>query len=147
MSRINRHSMFMEIAHIVAKRGTCYRSCVGAVVVCNNRIVSIGYNGSPAGQPHCEGKLCTSDFCRRAIHAEINAIDYIPNSVHNQRKDIYITHSPCESCFNTLIKSVDRIFYENLYRINRHLIDVPIFRVLPSGIIINHYSDEIEDLV
>ncbi|MCK4414920.1 MAG: dCMP deaminase family protein [Candidatus Eisenbacteria sp.] len=67
---------FIRIALEVASRSTCNRAAVGAVMVRDNRILSTGYNGAPAGQPHCtdEGCVVVDDHCQRAVHAEINAI-------------------------------------------------------------------------
>ena len=52
-SRVTRDEMLMEVAHAIAKRGTCSRLQVGAVFSRDGRIVSTGYNGAPAGMPHC----------------------------------------------------------------------------------------------
>lgn len=52
-TRITRDEMLMEVAHVIAKRGTCSRLQVGAVFSREGRIVSAGYNGAPAGMPHC----------------------------------------------------------------------------------------------
>lgn len=67
---------FIHIAKEVASRSTCPRAAVGAVITIDNQIISTGYNGAPAGQPHCTDKGCiiVKDHCQRAIHAEINAI-------------------------------------------------------------------------
>ena len=67
---------FVAIAKIVATRSTCPRASVGAVIVRNNRIISTGYNGAPAGKPHCTevGCLMENEHCQRAIHAETNAV-------------------------------------------------------------------------
>lgn len=54
MGRIARDQMLMEVAHVVAKRGTCSRLQVGAVFAQDGRIVVTGYNGAPRGMPHCE---------------------------------------------------------------------------------------------
>jgi deoxycytidylate deaminase len=67
---------FMDIAFQVAKRGTCDRARVGAIVVRERRILTTGYNGSPAGLPHCDdiGHLMIAGHCVRTLHAEQNAI-------------------------------------------------------------------------
>ena len=67
---------FLEIAEVVSKRSSCPRASVGAVIVKNNRIISTGYNGAAAGEPHCTeaGCLMESGHCQRAIHAETNAV-------------------------------------------------------------------------
>lgn len=54
MERITRHGMLMEIAHIVAERGTCSRLQVGAVFTIESRIIATGYNGAPRGMDHCD---------------------------------------------------------------------------------------------
>lgn len=96
--RISRHKMFMEIAKIVAKRGTCDRAQVGAVLVNEfNKIISIGYNGSPHGEPHCDeaGHLMFNGHCIRTIHAEENCLE----GVNLQgRFTMYVTHYPCARC-------------------------------------------------
>jgi len=52
--RITRDIMLMQIASVVAKRGTCSRGQVGAVVSRDARIIATGYNGAPSGLPHCD---------------------------------------------------------------------------------------------
>ena len=70
------NTYFINIAEEVAQRSTCPRAKVGAVIVKNNRIISTGYNGAPAGEPHCtdEGCIVEHDHCLRAVHAEVNAV-------------------------------------------------------------------------
>ena len=53
VTRISRDEMLMEVAHVTAKRGTCSRLQVGAVISRDGRILVTGYNGAPAGLPHC----------------------------------------------------------------------------------------------
>jgi dCMP deaminase len=67
---------FMKIAHVVALRSTCDRAFVGTVMVLDKRILTTGFNGSPAGLPHCDeaGHLMVEGHCVRTIHAEANAI-------------------------------------------------------------------------
>lgn len=76
MSRPDWDLYFIRIAKEIASRSTCPRAAVGAVVVRDNRIISTGYNGAPAGKPHCEdvGCLMIDGHCKRAIHAETNAL-------------------------------------------------------------------------
>jgi len=67
---------FIRIAKEVASRSTCPRAAVGAVIVKDNRILATGYNGAPAGEPHCTEVGCdmVDGHCQRAVHAETNAI-------------------------------------------------------------------------
>jgi dCMP deaminase len=75
---------FMEMAHLAAKRSTCLRRKVGAVITKEKRLLSTGYNGAPKGLPHCEEVGCVREdldipsgerheLCR-GVHAEQNAI-------------------------------------------------------------------------
>lgn len=54
MERLSRPELLMQMAHTMAQRGTCSRLQVGVVFSKNGRIISTGYNGAPAGVPHCE---------------------------------------------------------------------------------------------
>ncbi|MCK4823962.1 cytidine deaminase, partial [bacterium] len=58
MSRPSWPEYFMAIAKMVAKRSTCLRRQVGAILVKERRILSTGYNGAPAGLRHCEEVGC-----------------------------------------------------------------------------------------
>jgi dCMP deaminase len=93
--------MFMEIAKIVAKRGTCDRAQVGAVLVENGKnIVAIGYNGAPAGKPHCDdvGHLIVDGHCVRTVHAEENCLNKVFHYHDEHDYTLYVTHFPCMSC-------------------------------------------------
>ena len=101
MSRISRDEMFMKIAEVVATRGTCDRAQVGAVLVSHNRVISIGYNGSPPGEPHCDdvGHLMVDGHCVRAIHAEVNCVNFaVMFHTDTAICDLYVTHLPCINC-------------------------------------------------
>jgi len=76
MNRPNWDRYFIDIAKEVAQRATCPRAKVGAVIVKDHRIISTGYNGAPANEPHCldAGCFMVDEHCQRAIHAETNAI-------------------------------------------------------------------------
>lgn len=94
--RTTRPQMFMEIAHAVARRSTCMRLNVGAVIVQGRSIVSIGYNGAPSGAPHCLGNACPGKLvCRETIHAEDNALRHLPPlEPDSPLLDLYVTDSP-----------------------------------------------------
>ena len=151
--RISRQQMFMEIAHTVAKRSTCFRLNVGAVVVVNNRIVSIGYNGRPAGQPHCEGSSCPGrDGCHETIHAEDNALRHVPEAMALENVDIYVTDSPCQHCAERINEwNVRRVFFGKPYRITESLDwlmerGVEVYQVTPAGYVIDWKTRRIVDV-
>lgn len=94
---------FLDVAEAISKRATCPRKSVGAVIVDNNVIWASGYNGSPAGLPHCvdEGVGChmVDGHCKRTIHAERNAILHLPEYFKAGSKTVlYCTLEPCEAC-------------------------------------------------
>jgi dCMP deaminase len=112
----------MKIAVTVAERSTCDRAHVGAVLVKDKRILTTGFNGSPAGLPHCDdaGHLLVEGHCVRTIHAETNAIIQAAlHGVSTKGATCYVTHFPCINCTKTLINAgITRIVYLNDYRVD-----------------------------
>ncbi|ALC16794.1 deoxycytidylate deaminase [Desulfuromonas soudanensis] len=113
----------MEIARLVARRSTCLRRQVGAVMVKGKNIVATGYNGTPSGITHCSEVGCLRqklgvpsgerhELCR-GLHAEQNAI--IQAAKHGTNiagSTLYCTNSPCIICTKMIINSgVERIVY------------------------------------
>ena len=144
--------MFMEMARIVAQRGTCPRLCVGAVVVIDGRVVSHGYNGAPSGKAHCTHAGCdmSNGSCHRAIHAEINALAFVPESMENSDKDLYVTHSPCVACSEAIVHNgtIRRVFFESPYKGARALAylqdrEIKLYRVMPNGYVVDGGDGEI----
>jgi dCMP deaminase len=110
---------FMGIALEVAKRSTCLRAKVGAIIVRDKRILTTGYNGSPSGLPHCTevGCLMANGHCVRTLHAEQNAI--IQAALHGVSVSggtIYVTHQPCLTCAKMIINAgIRRVIYGGHY--------------------------------
>jgi dCMP deaminase len=110
---------FLDIAFSVAERSTCDRAHVGAVLVRDRRILATGYNGSPAGLPHCDevGHLMVDGHCVRTLHAEQNAI--IQSALHGVSSEgatAYVTHQPCLTCAKMLINAgIERVVYAGDY--------------------------------
>ncbi|MBI4508172.1 MAG: dCMP deaminase family protein [Deltaproteobacteria bacterium] len=113
----------MNIAQVVASRSTCQRKLVGAVIVRDKTILSTGYNGSVRGMPHCTdvGHMMENDHCVATIHAEANAIiQAAKNGVMIDESTIYVTASPCWSCFKQIGNAgIRRICYGEFYRDSR----------------------------
>ena len=129
--RLSWNQYFMTITRQVAERSTCKRAKVGAVIVRERNILTTGYNGAPAGMPHCTEVGCliyksqtpsgeTEENCYRTIHAEINAIaQAAKNGTNISGADIYVTHTPCIHCLKVLVNTgVRRIFYEKAYKLH-----------------------------
>jgi deoxycytidylate deaminase len=147
VERINRHLMFMEIAKVVAKRSTCARLNVGAVITVNNRIVSIGYNGPKAGADHCSPECAAAAAatgCSRSVHAEINAMQFVPASERSSPKIMYVTDSPCDMCaikISDPMFNLQELYYGNLFRQTSLLDRIPrLYRITPSGYITDHHT-------
>lgn len=155
--RITRHQMFLEMARVASKRSTCHRLNVGAILVQGNHILSQGYNGPPSGQEHCQGNECrlsNKGACIRAIHAERNAIQRAGLWSHTKEDVVtmYVTHSPCPECAKLLKHSyIDRVVYETAYRDTTPLeylisVGIEVFKLSPSGYLVNHKTNEIQIL-
>jgi dCMP deaminase len=110
---------FMGIALQVARRSTCDRARVGAIIVKDRRILTTGYNGSPAGLPHCDeiGHLMVAGHCVRTLHAEQNAI--IQAALHGvgvAGGTMYVTHQPCLTCAKMIINAgIRRVVFAGHY--------------------------------
>ena len=113
---------FMDIALLVAKRSTCLRRSVGAVVVKEKRVLSTGYNGAPMNVVHCRVTGCIREQMKipsgerhelcRGIHAEQNAI--IQAAYHGasiKDADLYCTNLPCSICAKMIINAGIRTIY------------------------------------
>src|SRR4051794_26103226 len=107
--RISRDVLFIETALLYSRRSTCSRGQVGAVLVRDNRIISAGYNGAPPGQAHCTEVGCwlpDGEYggCKRAIHAEANALVWAARvGIPVDHSSIYTTHASCEQCSRLLV--------------------------------------------
>jgi dCMP deaminase len=118
---------FMDIAMLVAKRSTCTRRSVGAVIVKDKRILSTGYNGAPSGVRHCIETGCLREelnvpsgerheLCR-GIHAEQNAIIQAAyHGVSIKGASLFCTNLPCSICAKMIINAgILTIYYQTGY--------------------------------
>jgi len=118
---------FMDITRLIARRSTCIRRQVGAIVVKDKRILATGYNGVPTGLAHCEDVGCIREqnnipsgqrheLCR-GLHAEQNVI--IQAAFHGisiNGATLFCTTLPCSICLKMLINSgITSIIYEQGY--------------------------------
>ena len=118
---------FLRIAQVVGERSTCDRAHVGCVLVVDKRILTTGYNGSPAGQEHCDdiGHLLIDGHCVRTIHAETNAIIQAAlHGVSTRGCTCYVTHLPCINCTKALINAgIHRLVYSVGYRTDENALN------------------------
>jgi dCMP deaminase len=116
--------IYMELAEKLALRSHCVKAQVGAVLTKDTRIVSLGYNGPPAGTHNCDQEWpkegCPRDSkgsCSLALHAEQNAILYAAkNNVNMQDTTLYVTLSPCISCARVIFTTgIKKVFFKHSY--------------------------------
>lgn len=107
---------FMDIARLVARRSTCLRRQVGAVMVKEKNILATGYNGTPSGITHCADTGCLREQLKvpsgerhelcRGLHAEQNAIiQAARHGINISGATLYCTNSPCIICTKMLINA------------------------------------------
>jgi dCMP deaminase len=111
----------MRAAHLYAGLSTARRLKVGALVVKDDRIISIGYNGMPTGwDNNCEYELEDGAIKTKpeVLHAETNALAKLARSTESGLDaDLFVTHSPCLDCAKLIYQSgIKRVYYALAYR-------------------------------
>ena len=116
--RLEWDEYFMSIALLASCRSPCQRLHVGSVIVKNNRLISMGYNGYIPGAPHIS--RVQDNHEQSIIHSEINAItDCAKRGVSLEGAKIYITHYPCLNCFKSIAScGIKEVFYLDDYNNN-----------------------------
>src|SRR6056300_964412 len=112
---------YMDVAERFAQLSSAQRLHVGAIIVKDDRIISIGYNGMPSGwDNNCEyvkedGSLKSKP---EVLHAETNAIAKLARSPESgEDASIFITHAPCLNCAKLIYQSgISTVYYETEYR-------------------------------
>lgn len=127
LNRPDWDTYFMEITYVVAKRSTCLRRQIGAILVKDKHILATGYNGAPKHLEHCAVTGCLRqelgipsgerhELCR-ALHAEQNAIIQAANlGIAIEGSTLYCTTAPCSLCAKMLINAgVVRVVFDGAY--------------------------------
>ena len=127
---------FLDIAEQVSTRSTCARKHVGCVIVLGKRVVATGYNGSIAGEPHCDevghdlqdviapdGSRAPN--CVRTVHAEANALAQAARfGVRLEGGTAYVNTYPCWPCFRLLANAgITAVIFRDGYRIDPRVHD------------------------
>lgn len=117
------HNLYMDIAVRVSEMSYAQRKKVGCIAVKDGRIMSMGWNGTPAGFDNaCEemidGQLVTK---MEVLHAELNMFSKIAKCHESvKHADLYVTLSPCTECAKLIIQSeIKRVIFKEEYRDNR----------------------------
>lgn len=155
------------MADLVAEQSTCCRLHVGAVLVKDSRVISIGFNGTASGQVHCEDyfrELYQKDYKDKfpsyeeftasrtfydlhgkfsidnELHAEQNAISFAAkNGISTEGGTIYVTWSPCVHCAKVIVSAgIKKVFFKNLYDRSQE----GIYFLQRNGIECHHLTDE-----
>lgn len=119
------HNKFLDICEIIASFSHCTSIKVGCILVKNNRIISTGYNGTPAGSDNCDD-IFVNNFDREIhhafseaceIHAEINAIITAARyGISIENSYLYTNIQPCSNCLKTICNSgISKIVYRKKY--------------------------------
>ena len=120
----------MKVAETFAELSTARRLHVGAIVVKDDRIISIGYNGMPSGWdndcedviiptlPYIQGDGPTLKTKPEVLHAETNAIAKLAKSTESgDGATLFVTHAPCMDCAKLVYQSgITSVYYRNTYR-------------------------------
>ena len=108
---------YLRMAHTWAELSHCVRKKVGALIVRDGRIISDGYNGTPAGfENACENTAGETHWY--VLHAEANAILKVARSTNDcDDATLYITLSPCKDCSKLVLQAgIKRVVYVNEYK-------------------------------
>lgn len=132
--------MYMTIAETIAQQSSAKRLQVGAIIVKEDRVISLGYNGMPAGWTNeCENKVYATAFSvdnnswdyqeedgtlynlktrDEVIHAEANAIAKLAKSTESgDGATMFLTHAPCIQCAKQIYTAgIKKVYYRNTYR-------------------------------
>ena len=125
-------SMYKGILESVEQSSTCGRLQVGALIVKDGRVISMGWNGVPSGQDHCKEYFENKGWdigvewmkeehhkyaTKNEIHAEQNAIAYAAKSgISTDGAEMYITYSPCRDCAKLVVAAgIEEVYFTNEY--------------------------------
>jgi dCMP deaminase len=117
-TRLDWDEYFMSIAVLASQRSPCKRLNVGSVIVKNNRLISMGYNGYISGAQHIS--RVQDNHEQSIIHSEVNAItDCARRGASLENAKIYVTHYPCINCFRSIAAcGIKEIIFLNEYNNN-----------------------------
>jgi dCMP deaminase len=143
-------TIYMDLAENLAQRSHCVKIKVGAVLAKDTRIISLGYNGPPAGTHNCDEEWpehgCARDrkgSCYLALHAEANAILYATkNKASLDDSVLYVTLSPCLACARIILTTgIKKVFYLNSYAEYKGLeVDEGVEFLRKFGVEVSHYK-------
>ena len=138
---------YMKTAETFAELSHARRLHVGAIVVKDDRIISIGYNGMPAGwDNNCENVIQHSDDTvelktkPEVLHAETNAVAKVARSTNStEGADMFVTHAPCLDCAKLIHQAgIKKVYFGNHYRDN-----IGVDFLQQCGVVVTHVDQSI----
>jgi dCMP deaminase len=152
MKSLSFDDIYMELAGNLARKSHCVKMKVGAVISKDTRIVSLGYNGPPAGTHNCDQEWpetgCARDRkggCSLALHAEANAILYAAkNQITLEGGTLYVTLSPCLPCARIIYTTgIKKVVYRDSYAAYKGIDEEEGVNFLKRfGVEVSHYQSE-----
>lgn len=110
----------MKVAEVYSKLSSAKRLQVGCVIVKDNTIIGVGYNGMPSGwENECETVVSEQLVTKpEVLHAESNALAKVARSTNSSEGcSLFVTHAPCLECAKLIYQSgISNVFYRNSYR-------------------------------
>jgi len=153
MTKPDFDDIFMELAVNLSKKSHCVKRQVGAVLSKDTRIISIGYNGPPAGTHNCDeewpGTGCPRDSrgsCSLALHAEENAILYaVKNGTKIKDSTLHVTLAPCLACARIIYSvGIKKVVYLHSYAAYKGFaVEDGVEFLQRFGIIVEQYNGEL----
>lgn len=118
--QVSFHKMYMDMAKLVGERSVALRHKVGAIIVKNDSIISMGFNGTPIGW---HTNKCEDEFGKtipEVQHAEANAIMKIAcGTLSSEGSTIYSTLSPCIQCAKLIVQAkIKTVYFKDMYKNN-----------------------------
>ena len=151
--------LFMDVAGRTSQQSSCISKKVGCVIVKDNRIISMGYNGTPSGYIHCDKHFLytpgviditlTAAEIRKIhhdwsniheIHAEMNAIMFAAkNGIPIDGSTMYCTLFPCQHCLKNIVQcGIKKIVYKDEYDLGEY--DQDFLKFIETHIKIEQYT-------
>lgn len=137
----------MKAASVYAELSSAKRLQVGCVIVKDNTIIGIGYNGMPAGwDNNCENVIQHSDNTvelktkPEVLHAETNAVAKVARSTNStEGADMFVTHAPCLDCAKLIHQAgIKKVYFGNHYRDN-----IGVDFLQQCGVVVTHVDQSI----
>lgn len=138
--RISREELNKEAALLISKRSTCPKKQVGSLLIDENRIVAMGYNGVLPGEDPLTG-YDEKTGITNTVHAEANIISFCAkNGIKTEGLCLWVTLSPCRKCAELIIQSgIKQVVFLEKYRD-----DSPITLLVKHGVKVTHYYNNLK---